>query len=154
MSREIKMLFTSKERNDLEKYKVETKTEINKLREEAKIELGKLEASSAAKEVAGKAIGKYGLLYITIIVIIGVTSSYFLDSAAITAVMTMVGGALVALINMLNSIAGTEPKREHPEFKVINDLISRLDQKEPPMSVEVAGSKVVVTKGENKIVTS
>jgi hypothetical protein len=135
-------MFGSKEKNELEKLKTE-----------AKIELGRLEAQSAAKDVAGKAIGKYGLLYITIIVLIGVGSSYFLTESAITAVMTMVGGALVALINMLNSIAGTAPKREQPEFRVINDLIARLDQKEPPMKVEVVGDKVIVTKGEDRIVT-
>ena len=48
-----------------------------------------------AKEVAGKSIGKYGLMYITLIVLIGVGSSYFLPEAAITAVMTMIGGALL-----------------------------------------------------------
>jgi uncharacterized membrane protein YqiK len=147
-------MFKSKEQAELEKYKAEAQTEINRLKEEAKIELGRLEAQAAAKDVAGKAIGKYGLMYITIIVLIGVGSSYFLADSAITAVMTMVGGALVALINMLNSIAGTAPKREAPEFKVINDLIARLDQKEPPMKVEVQGDKVIVTKGEDQIVTS
>jgi proteasome assembly chaperone (PAC2) family protein len=147
-------MFANKEKNELEKYKVETQTEINRLKEEAKIEFGRLEAQSAAKDVAGKAIGKYGLMYITIIVLIGVSSSYFLDANAITAVMTMVGGALVALINMLNGIAGTAPKREQPEFRVINDLISRLDQKEPSMKVEVQGDKVTVTKGDDKITTS
>jgi hypothetical protein len=142
MSRRLRM-FKSKEQN-----------EIEKLKAEAKIELSKLEAQAAAKDVAGKAIGKYGLLYITLIVLIGVGSSYFLPEAAITAVMTMVGGALVALINMLNGIAGTAPKREQPEFRVINDLIARLDQKEPPMKVEVQGDKVIVSKGEDKIITS
>ena len=50
-----------------------------------------------AKEVAGKSIGRFGLFYITLIVLIGVGSSYFLSDSAITAVMTMIGGALVAL---------------------------------------------------------
>lgn len=102
-----------------------------------------------AKEVAGKAIGKYGLAYITAIVLIGVGSSYFLSESAITAVMTMVGGALVALINMMNGIAGTTEKEEKPEFEVIQKLIDRLGQKEPPMRVDVEDGKVTVRKGDD-----
>jgi sulfur carrier protein ThiS len=67
--------------------------------------------------------------------------------------MTMVGGALVALINMMNGIAGTVEKQEKPEFKVIQDLVDRLDQKEPPMAVTVDGEKVTVTKGSDSITT-
>ena len=37
-----------------------------------------------AKEVAGKSIGRFGLFYITLIVLIGVGSSYFLSDSAIT----------------------------------------------------------------------
>lgn len=107
-----------------------------------------------AKEVAGKSIGKHGLAYITAIILIGVVSSAFLSESAITAVMTMVGGALVALINMMNGIAGTVDKQEKPEFKVISDLVARLDQKEPAMSVVVDGEKVTVNKGTDSIVTN
>jgi len=102
-----------------------------------------------AKEVAGKAIGKYGLAYITAIVLIGVGSSYFLSESAITAVMTMVGGALVALINMMNGIAGTQEKPERPEFDVIQHLIAKLAEKEPPMRVDVEEGKVTVRKGDD-----
>lgn len=102
-----------------------------------------------AKEVAGKSIGRFGLFYITLIVLIGVGSSYFLSEAAITAVMTMIGGALVALINMMNGIAGTAVKEEKPEFKVIEGLIQRLDQREPPMRVDVVDGKVTVAKGHD-----
>jgi hypothetical protein len=105
----------------------------------------------SAKEVAGKSIGRFGLFYITLIVMIGVGSSYFLDAAAITAVMTMIGGALVALINMMNGIAGTKDKEDRPEFKVIDGLIQRLDQKEPPMQVTVDGEKVTVSKGHDTV---
>jgi hypothetical protein len=104
-----------------------------------------------AKEVAGKSIGRHGLFYITLIVLIGVGSSYFLSDTAITAVMTMVGGALVALINMMNGIAGTAVKEERPEFKVISDLIQRLDQKETPMRVDVVDGKVSVAKGDDVV---
>ena len=102
-----------------------------------------------AKEVAGKAIGKYGLAYITAIVLIGVGSSYFLSESAITAVMTMVGGALVALINMMNGIAGTQEKPEKPEFEVIQHLIAKLAEKEPPMRVDVEEGRVTVRKGDD-----
>jgi hypothetical protein len=110
-----------------------------------------IEHQESAKEVAGKSIGRYGLFYITLIVLIGVGSSYFLSEGAITAVMTMVGGALVALINMMNGIAGTVVKEEKPEFKVITDLIQRLDQKEAPMRVDVVDGKVSVAKGDDVV---
>ena len=112
--------------------------------------------TETAKEVAGKSIGRFGLFYITLIVLIGVGSSYFLSEAAITAVMTMIGGALVALINMMNGIAGTAEKQEKPEFKVIQTLIEkldRLDKPEQPMKVTVQGDKVTVTKGDDSVST-
>jgi hypothetical protein len=102
-----------------------------------------------AKEVAGKAIGQYGLMYITAIVLIGVGSSYFLSEGAITAVMTMIGGALVALINMMNGIAGTQEKPDRPEFEVIEKLIAQLAEKEPSMRVDVEDGKVTVRKGDD-----
>ena len=107
-----------------------------------------------AKEVAGKSIGRFGLFYITLIVLIGVGSSYFLSDSAITAVMTMIGGALVALINMINGIAGTAEKQEKPEYKVIHALLERLDNPEQPMKVTVQGDKVVVTKGNDVVETT
>jgi hypothetical protein len=109
----------------------------------------KTERYESAKEVAGKAIGQYGLMYITAIVLIGVGSSYFLTESAITAVMTMVGGALVALINMMNGIAGTAEKPDRPEFEVIQNLIAQLAEKEPPMRVDVEEGKVIVRKGDD-----
>lgn len=120
-----------------------------------------IEAQAPAKEVASKSIGKYGLFYITIIVLIGVASSYFLTESAITAVMTMVGGALVALIQMLKGITDTAEKQEKPEFKIMHEMLSnqrelmdRLDKTEPPMSVDVSAERVTVTKGDNTITTS
>ena len=115
------------------------------------------EHAETAKEVAGKSIGRFGLFYITLIVLIGVGSSYFLSDSAITAVMTMIGGALVALINMMNGIAGTADKQEKPEFKVIQTLIEkldRLDKPEQPMRVTVQGDKVTVAKGDDVVTTS
>jgi hypothetical protein len=67
--------------------------------------------------------------------------------------MTMIGGALVAIIQMLKGITDTQEKQEKPEFKVINDLITRLDKNEPPMRVDVDGEKVTVTKGADTVTT-
>ena len=117
----------------------------------AKIELAKMEAQSSAKDVAGKAIGKNGLAYITLIVVIGVVSSLFLENEKIAAVMGLLGASLTALISMLNGIAGTAPKQERPEFEVMKQLIDRLDRMadRDPMSVTVDGDKVTVKKGDN-----
>jgi hypothetical protein len=127
------------------------------LKAEAEIELRKLDAQSPAKEVAGKAIGKHGLFYITLIVIIGVVSSLYLESDKIAAVMGLLGASLTALISMLNGIAGATPKQEKPEFQVIQTLIDKLDKldrQEPPMRVDVTEGRVTVTKGEDQITTS
>lgn len=126
------------------------------LKAQAKIRLEELKAQDSAKEVAGKAIGEDGLLYIFLIVLVGVGASLFLEGEKIAAVMGLLGASLTALIQMLNGIAGTAPKQEKPEFEVIKDLIRRLDKldrAEPPMHVDVEGSKVTVKKGAD-IVTA
>ena len=128
--------------------------EIELLRVQIKAELQRLEANSSAKDVAGKAIGKHGLAYITIIVVIGVLSSLALDSDKIAAVMGLLGASLTALISMLNGIAGTVEKEEKPEFEVIKSLITKLDKldrKEQPMRVDVEGDHVTVTKGDDVV---
>jgi hypothetical protein len=135
-----------------------TEQEINSieiLKAQAKVELAKMEAASSAKDVAGKAIGKHGLFYITLIVIIGVISSLYLEADKIAAVMGLLGASLTALISMLNGIAGASPKQEKPEFDVMKQLIDRLDRMadRDPMSVEVEGDKVTVKKGDNEVRT-
>ena len=130
--------------------------ELAVLKAQARIKLEELKAQDSAKEVAGKAIGEDGLLYIFLIVLVGVGASLFLDGEKIAAVMGLLGASLTALIQMLNGIAGTAPKQEKPEFEVIKDLITRLDKldrTEPPMQVDVEGSKVTVKKGAD-IVTA
>lgn len=130
--------------------------EIAKLKAEAEVELRRLDAQAPAKEVAGKAIGKHGLFYITLIVIIGVVSSLFLEQEKIAAVMGLLGASLTALISMLNGIAGATPKQDKPEFQVIQTLIDKLDKldrQEPPMRVDVTEGRVTVTKGDDIITT-
>jgi ABC-type proline/glycine betaine transport system ATPase subunit len=130
--------------------------EIKLLKAQAKAELNRLEANSSARDVAGKAIGKQGLFYITLIVVIGVVASLYLEESKIAAVMGLLGAALTALISMLNGIAGASPKQEKPEFEVIRSLIERLDKldrKEPSMKVDVTEGRVTVTKGDDTITT-
>jgi hypothetical protein len=138
-------------------------------KEKMKAELSRLEAQSTAKDVAGKAIGKHGLVYITIIVVVGVGASLILEADKIAAVMGLLGSSLTALISMLAGIAGASEKEEKPEFAVIRDLIDKLDRKEqeteliakldkldraePPMKVDVDGDHVTVTRGDDVITT-
>lgn len=129
-------------------------TDIKLFKAQVEAELNRLEAQSSAKEVAGKAIGKDGLKYITVIVVIGVASSLMLDNEKIAAVMGLLGASLTALISMLNNIAGAVEKQEKPEFAVIKELIAKLDKldrQELPMRVDVDGDHVTVTKGDNVV---
>lgn len=129
-------------------------TDIELLKVQIQAELQRLEANSTAKDVAGKAIGKDGLKYITAIVVIGVLSSLALDSEKIAAVMGLLGASLTALISMLANIAGASEKEEKPEFEVIKSLIAKLDKldrKEHPMRVDVDGDHVTVTKGGDTV---
>jgi hypothetical protein len=130
--------------------------EIRKAKIDIKAELNRLEAQQTAKEVAGKSIGRYGLFFITLIVVIGVAASLELDEGKMAAVMGLLGASLTALISMLNNIAGANPKQEKPEFEVMKQLIDRLDRMadRDPMSVVVEGDKVTVKKGNNEIQTA
>ena len=133
---------------------MDTGTDIELFKAQVQAELNRLEAKASAKTVAGKAIGKDGLKYITAIVVIGVVSSLFLDNDKIAAVMGLLGASLTALISMLNGIAGTVEKEEKHEYAVIKELIAkldRLDRKEMPMRVDVEGDHVVVTKGDDVV---
>jgi hypothetical protein len=105
-----------------------------------------------AKEVAGKAIGRHGLIYITIIVAMGVGASVVLEEGKMAAVMGLLGASLTALISMLNGVAGANPKQDKPEFEIMKELIQRLDgmADRDPMSVQVEGGKVIVKKGDNE----
>lgn len=116
----------------------------------------KIESLDTAKEVAGKAIGKHGLIYITIIVAMGVGASIVLEEGKMAAVMGLLGASLTALISMLNGVAGATPKQDKPEFEIMKELIARLDKMadRDPMSVSVEGDKVIVRKGDNETISS
>jgi ABC-type proline/glycine betaine transport system ATPase subunit len=130
--------------------------DIRKAKIDISAELNRLEAQQTAKEVAGKSIGRYGLFYITLIVVIGVAASLELDEGKMAAVMGLLGASLTALISMLNNIAGATPKQDKPEFEVMKQLIDRLDRMadRDPMSVVVEGDKVTVKKGDNTMETA
>jgi hypothetical protein len=125
--------------------------DLKRAKIDIRAELNRLDAQQNAKEVAGKSIGRYGLFYITLIVVIGVLASLELAEGKMAAVMGLLGASLTALISMLNNIAGATPKQERPEFEVMKQLIDRLDRMadRDPMSVTVDGDKVTVKKGEN-----
>lgn len=132
----------------------EPTTDLELFKAQVQAELNRLEAESSAKDVAGKAIGKDGLKYITAIVVIGVLSSLALEGEKIAAVMGLLGASLTALISMLASIAGATEKEDKPEFGVIKELIAKLDKldrKEMPMRVDVEGDHVTVTKGDDVV---
>lgn len=130
------------------------KHELEVFKAQAKTELNRLEAEATAKDVAGKAIGKHGLAYITIIVVVGVSASLALEESKIAAVIGLVSAALTALIGMMNGIAGASPKQEKPEFEIMRQLIDKLDKldrQEQPMRVDVEGDKVTVRKGDDVV---
>lgn len=110
----------------------------------------------SAKEVAGKAIGKHGLVYITIIVAMGVGASIVLEEGKMAAVMGLLGASLTALISMLNGVAGATPKQDKPEFEIMRELIARLDKMadRDPMNVVVDKDRVIVTKGDNEMINN
>ena len=130
--------------------------ELKRAKIDINAELNRLEAQQTAKEVAGKSIGRYGLFYITLIVVIGVLASLELAEGKMAAVMGLLGASLTALISLLNNIAGATPKQEKPEFEVMKQLIDRLDRMadRDPMSVVVEGDKVTVKKGDNTMETA
>jgi hypothetical protein len=130
--------------------------DLRKAKIDIEAELNRLEAQQTAKEVAGKSIGRFGLFYITLIVVIGVLASLELAEGKMAAVMGLLGASLTALISMLNNIAGATPKQDKPEFEVMKQLIDRLDRMADRdlMSVQVDGEKVTVKKGNNEIQTA
>lgn len=130
---------------------VDNKLQLKVLATKARIELDKLESTNTAKEVASKYIGKTAIPWIVLLVIVGVASSAFLSTEALPAVIGLVSTAVMAMIGMLTNITGTKEKEEKPEFKVINELIQRLDEANQPMSVVVDKDKVTVNKGDSSL---
>lgn len=133
----------------------ELRHEIELIRAQAELKLRELEAQSPAKDVAGRVIGKQGLFYIAVMLLMVIVASVMLDKDKIAAVTGLLGAALMAVISMVSGVAGANPKQERPEFEVIRELIQRLDRlsDKEPMRVDVADGRVTVTKGEDTITT-
>jgi hypothetical protein len=104
-----------------------------------------------AKEAASRFIGYVGLPAIVLVIGMVIFSAFVLTSEALTPIVGMASGVIMALIAMLTGITGTKDKEEKPEFKVIQGLIERLDQKEPPMKVDVEDGRVTVQKGHDTV---
>jgi len=104
-----------------------------------------------AKELASKVIGVIGIPAIVLMVGMVIYSAMQLSSEALTPIVGMASGVIMALISMIGGITGTKDKEEKPEFQVIQNLIARLDQKEPPMRVDVEDGKVTVRKGDDTV---
>ena len=105
----------------------------------------------SAKELASKVIGVIGIPAIVLMVGMVIYSAMELTSEALTPIVGMASGVIMALISMIGGITGTRDKEEKPEFQVIKDLIARLDQKEAPMRVDVEDGKVTVKKGDDTV---
>jgi len=129
------------------------KDELALLKTQSQIETTKLEGHTSAKEVASKYIGKTALPWIVLLVIVGVVASAYLSIEALPAVIGLVSTAVMAMIAMLSNITGHKEKEERPEFKVINELIHRLDEANQPMSVQIDKEQVTIQKG-NQTITS
>lgn len=108
---------------------------------------------TTAKELASKFIGIVGIPSIVIMVAMVIYSALNLSAEALTPIVGMASGVIMALISMIAGITGTKDKEEKPEFLVIQNLIARLDQKETPMQVDVENGKVTVRKGDDTIKT-
>jgi hypothetical protein len=78
-------------------------------------------------------------------------SAMQLSAEALTPIVGMASGVIMALISMIAGITGTKDKEDKPEFQVIQNLIARLDQKEAPMRVDVEDGKVTVRKGDDTV---
>lgn len=104
-----------------------------------------------AKELASKFIGIIGIPAIVLMVGMVIYSALNLTAEALTPIVGMASGVIMALISMIGGITGTKDKEEKPEFQVIQNLIARLDQKEAPMRVDVEDGKVTVRKGDDTV---
>ena len=106
----------------------------------------------SAREIASKHLGKNAINYITLLVLIGVVSSMFLESSVLPAVIGLVATSSMALIGILQHIVGAKEKEDKPEINIIKELITEVSKdKTESMKVDVSDGKVTVTKGKDII---
>jgi hypothetical protein len=104
-----------------------------------------------AKDFASRVVGRWGLAAIVFIIGMVIFSAFALAAEALTPIVGLASSVIMALISMLVGITGTKDKEDRPEFKVIMELIARLDQREPPMKVDVEDGRVTVQKGHDTV---
>lgn len=131
--------------------KSDSDKELELLRTQSGLEIKKLESTNTAKEVASKYIGKTAIPWIVLLVVVGVGASAIMPSESLPAVIGLVSTAVMALITMLSNITSTKEKEEKPEIKIIETLIKNLDE---PMTVNIDGERVIVSKGANSMTTN
>lgn len=105
----------------------------------------------SAKDSASRHIGRNALAYIVGIILIVVGSLAFLPVESHAPVLGLAAGAITAIIGMLQGITGASDKPEKPEkpeIVIIQDLVARLDRRDP-VKVEVDKDKVTVSKGDD-----
>jgi hypothetical protein len=106
----------------------------------------------SAREIASKHLGKNAINYITLLVLIGVGSSMFLESSVLPAVIGLVATSSMALIGILQHIVGAKEKEDKPEITIIKELITEVSKdKTEPMKVDVENGRVTVSKGKDVI---
>lgn len=106
----------------------------------------------SAKEIASKHLGKNAINYITLLVLIGVVSSMFLESSVLPAVIGLVATSSMALIGILQHIVGAKEKEDKPEITIIKELITEVSKdKTEPIKVDVENGRVTVSKGKDII---
>lgn len=127
--------------------------EIELIKAQAKIELQKLEAQGSSKDSASRAIGKTAIPWIVLLTTLGVLSLAFLPSESHAPVIGLISTAVMSLIAMLTGIVSPkDPEPPNPEVAIINDLVARLDKRDP-LAVEVDKDKVTVRKGDDSETT-
>lgn len=125
----------------------DAKQDINLLREKARLRVSLIHARQTSQEVAGKVIGRQALYFITVIIIVGVVASIYLDEQKLAAVIGLVSAALTALISMANGIVN---KDKLPEVEVEPQLPI---EPEPPVTVNVSKGKVDIQTKDSRVIT-
>ena len=142
----------------MDELKTNANMQIKKLKVQSKIDISKARIKAPAIEVASKAIGRQGLFYISFMLVLAVSSSYFLDKDRLTAVIGLVSVVVGYLATMLQSITSKQEKELPPEkdeaLELIRDMFKKIvelsNKPEEPASLYINGDNIEITKGNTK----